>query len=64
MRRLRYVYVPAVSTDRARDEALQVVRRRRIRGAGGHRSPHSDADLSEAELARLREHQERAERRR
>jgi predicted transcriptional regulator len=63
----RYVYVPAVSTDRARDEALRQVVDvlRRIRGAGGHRSaPHLGRGLSEAELARLRERIKSARRRR
>jgi predicted transcriptional regulator len=55
----RYVYVPAVSTDRARDEALRQVVRTFFEGSAEQAVTAllriSDADLSEAELARLRE---------
>jgi len=55
----RYVYVPAVSTDRARDEALLHVVRTFFEGSTEQAVTAllriSDADLSDVELARLRE---------
>lgn len=55
----RYVYLPAVNTDRARDEALQHVVRTFFDGSAEQAVTAllriSDADLSDAELARLRE---------
>lgn len=55
----RYVYLPAVNTERARDEALQHVVRTFFDGSAEQAVTAllriSDADLSEAEIARLRE---------
>jgi BlaI family transcriptional regulator, penicillinase repressor len=55
----RYVYLPAVNTDRARDEALQHVVRTFFDGSAEQAVTAllriSDADLTDAELARLRE---------
>jgi predicted transcriptional regulator len=55
----RYVYVPAGNTDRARDEALQHVVRTFFDGSAEQAVTAllriSDADLTDAELARLRE---------
>jgi predicted transcriptional regulator len=55
----RYVYLPAVSTGRAADEALQHVVRTFFDGSAEQAVTAllriSDADLSDAELARLRE---------
>lgn len=55
----RYVYVPAVNTDRARDEALRHVVRTFFEGSAEQAVSAllriSDADLTDAELARLRE---------
>lgn len=55
----RYVYLPAVNTDRARDEALQHVVRTFFDGSAEQAVTAllriSDGELSEAELARLRE---------
>ena len=55
----RYVYVPAVNTDRARDEALRLVVRTFFEGSAEQAVSAllriSDGDLTDAELARLRE---------
>jgi len=55
----RYVYAPAVSADRARDEALRHVVRTFFEGSAEQAVTAllriSDGDLTEAELARLRE---------
>jgi BlaI family transcriptional regulator, penicillinase repressor len=55
----RYVYLPAVSPDRARDQALQHVVRTFFEGSTEHAVTAllrmSDANLSPAELTRLRE---------
>jgi predicted transcriptional regulator len=55
----RYVYLPAVNTDRARDEALQHVVRTFFDGSAEQAVTAllriSDGELSDAELARLRE---------
>jgi BlaI family penicillinase repressor len=55
----RYVYVPAVNTDRARDEALRHVVRTFFEGSAEQAVSAllriSDGDLTDAELARLRE---------
>ena len=55
----RYVYLPVVSPDRARDQALQHVVRTFFEGSTEHAVTAllrmSDADLSPAELVRLRE---------
>ena len=55
----RYVYLPAVSTDRARDEALLQVVRTFFDGSAEQAVTAllrmSDAGLSDAEMARLRE---------
>jgi BlaI family transcriptional regulator, penicillinase repressor len=55
----RYVYLPAVSTDRAADEALQHVVRTFFEGSAEQAVTAllrlSDAELSDADLARLRE---------
>ena len=55
----RYVYVPAGNTERARDEALQHVVRTFFDGSAEQAVTAllriSDADLTDAELARLRE---------
>jgi len=55
----RYVYLPAVNTDRARDEALLHVVRTFFEGSAEQAVTAllriSDAGLTDAELARLRE---------
>lgn len=55
----RYVYVPAVNTDRARDEALRHVVRTFFEGSAEQAVTAllriSDGNLTDAELARLRE---------
>ena len=55
----RYVYLPVVSTDRAGDEALRHVVRTFFDGSAEQAVTAllrlSDADLSDADLARLRE---------
>ncbi len=55
----RYVYLPAVNPDRARDQALQHVVRTFFEGSTEHAVTAllrmSDADLSPAELTRVRE---------
>jgi predicted transcriptional regulator len=55
----RYVYLPAVNTDRAGDEALQHVVRTFFDGSAEQAVTAllriSDTELSDAELARLRE---------
>jgi len=55
----RYVYLPAVNTDRARDEALRHVVRTFFEGSAEQAVTAllriSDGDLTDAELARLRE---------
>jgi len=55
----RYVYVPAVNTDRARDDALRHVVRTFFEGSAEQAVSAllriSDGDLTDAELARLRE---------
>ena len=55
----RYVYLPAVNTDRARDEALQHVVRTFFDGSAEQAVTAllrlSDAELSERDIARLRE---------
>ncbi len=55
----RYVYLPAVNTDRARDEALRQVVRTFFEGSAEQAVTAllriSDGDLTDAELARLRE---------
>ena len=55
----RYVYVPAGNTERARDEALQHVVRTFFDGSAEQAVTAllriSDADLTDAELARLQE---------
>jgi BlaI family penicillinase repressor len=55
----RYVYLPAVSTDRAGDEALRQVVRTFFEGSAEQAVTAllrlSDAELSDADLARLRE---------
>ena len=55
----RYVYVPAVNTDRARDEALRHVVRTFFEGSAEQAVSAllriSDGDVTDAELARLRE---------
>ena len=55
----RYVYVPAVNTDRARDEALRHVVRTFFEGSAEQAVSAllriSDGDLTDAELARLHE---------
>ena len=55
----RYVYLPAVSTDRARDEALHEVVRTFFDGSAEQAVTAllrmRDADLSETEISRLRE---------
>lgn len=60
----RYVYLPAVNTDRAGDQALEHVVRTFFDGSAEQAVTAllriSDADLSDAELARLRERVRRA----
>jgi BlaI family transcriptional regulator, penicillinase repressor len=55
----RYIYLPAVSTDRAGDEALRHVVRTFFEGSAEQAVTAllrlSDAELSDADLARLRE---------
>jgi BlaI family penicillinase repressor len=55
----RYVYLPAMNTDRARDEALRHVVRTFFEGSAEQAVTAllriSDAGLTDAELARLRE---------
>ncbi|PYP99768.1 MAG: CopY family transcriptional regulator [Acidobacteria bacterium] len=55
----RYVYLPAVNTDRARDEALRHVVRTFFEGSAEQAVSAllriSDGNLTDAELARLRE---------
>ncbi len=55
----RYVYLPAVNTDRARDEALRHVVRTFFEGSAEQAVTAllriSDGNLTDAELARLRE---------
>jgi BlaI family penicillinase repressor len=55
----RYVYVPAVNTDRARDEALRHVVRTFFEGSAEQAVTAllriSDGNLTDAELVRLRE---------